>query len=62
MTGLEKANYIEKIADEFNSLIGRKPTNLKHSARTENEVTLREMLDHNKVNVDKVVKIIYPRN
>ena len=62
MTGKQKADYIEEVADKFNKIVQRSPVNLKHSFRATNEVTLRAMLDPNKVNVDKVVKIIYPRN
>lgn len=62
LTEKQKAEYIAEIGTEFNALIGRKLTNLKYSTREENEATLRQMIDSEKMNVDKVIKIIYPRN
>lgn len=62
LSGLQKANYIQKIANEFNSSLGRSLVNLMPNSRVENEIKLRAMIDPKKNNVDKVVRIIYPRN
>ena len=62
MTGKQKAEYIEQIGNKFNVSISRKLTNLKYTQREVNEVELRGMIDSSIINVDRVVKIIYPRN
>jgi hypothetical protein len=62
MTGRQKAEYIENLANNFNKAIKRTLTNLKESSRAENEILLREMIGNAPVNADKIVNIIYSRN
>ena len=61
MTPLQKADFIEKIANVFNGKINRRLANLQHGKRAENEVLLREMIGNTPIDANKVVKIIYPR-
>ena len=61
MTALQKANYIEEIANAFNKAINRRLANLQHGSREANEILLRRMIGNAPINADKIVKIIYPR-
>jgi hypothetical protein len=57
-TLLEKANYIEQIANKFNDSIDRNLANLQTGSRVKNEAILRSMIDPSMVDVEKVVKLI----
>ena len=57
-TLLQKANYIEQLANDFNKKINRSLVNLQAGSRVKNEALLRSMVDPNMVNPEKVVKII----
>ncbi len=58
VTLLEQANYVERLADEFNTKTKRSLVNLQPGSHDKNVKLLREMVDESIINADRVVEII----
>lgn len=61
MTGLQKANFIEQLGEEFHAKKSGNFKNMNPAIKVENEMLLREMIGNTHINADKIVKLLLPK-